>query len=74
MDLAQAEKIIAIIGALVVATFAVIGLRGEWHKNGLDDVVTKILLGLMAFGCILVILAGVNVLPVATGANPHPGV
>ena len=74
MDLAQTEKIIAIIGALVVAFFACAGLKGEWYKNGLDDVVTKILLGLMAFGCVLVILAGLNVLPVATGANPHPGV
>jgi NADH:ubiquinone oxidoreductase subunit 6 (subunit J) len=64
--LAGPEKIIALIGAIVVFTFAVIGLRGEWHKNGLDDQVTKLLLGLMALGCIFVVLA-------ATGILPRPG-
>ena len=65
--LAGIEKIIALIGAVIVFVFAVIGLRGEWHKNGLDDNVTKILLGLMAFGCILVVLAAFGVLPRAGG-------
>lgn len=64
--LAGPERVIALIGAVVVFTFAVIGLRGEWHKNGLDDQVTKLLLGLMALGCILVVLA-------ATGILPRPG-
>jgi NADH:ubiquinone oxidoreductase subunit 6 (subunit J) len=63
MELASIEKIVAFVGALVVFTFAVIGLRGEWPKNGLDDNVTKLLLGLMAFGCILVVLACFGVLP-----------
>ena len=73
-QLAQTEKIIAIIGAIVVGTFASISLRNEWRKTGLDDQITKILLGLMAFGCVLVILAGLNVLPHGTGVSPHPGV
>jgi hypothetical protein len=63
MDLASIEKIVAFVGALIVFTFALIGLRGEWPKNGLDDNVTKLLLGLMAFGCILVVLACFGVLP-----------
>jgi len=67
MELANIEKIVAFVGALVVFTFAVIGLRGEWHKNGLDDNVTKVLLGLMAFGCILVVLACFGVLPHTAG-------
>ena len=62
-QLAGPEKIIALIGALVVGFFAIVGLRGEWHKTGLDDQVTKLLLGLMAVGCVLVILASTNVLP-----------
>lgn len=70
----EVEKIVAIIGAVVVGTFALIGLRGEWKKTGLDDNITKILLALMAFGCVLVLLAGFDVLPHATGASPHPGV
>lgn len=57
------EKIFALIGAVVVFVFALIGLRGEWKKTGLDDNVTKILLGLMAFGCLLVLLAVGGILP-----------
>ena len=67
MELANIEKIVAFVGALVVFSFAIIGLRGEWHKSGLDDNVTKVLLGLMAFGCILVVLACVGVLPHTAG-------
>jgi NADH:ubiquinone oxidoreductase subunit 6 (subunit J) len=66
--LAGVEKIIALIGAIVVFTFALIGLRGEWKKTGLDDQVTKLLLGLMAFGCVLVVLAAFGVLPRGGGA------
>ena len=60
---ANIEKYVAFAGAVVVFYFAIVGLRGEWHKNGLDDNVTKVLLGLMAFGCILVVLACFGVLP-----------
>jgi NADH:ubiquinone oxidoreductase subunit 6 (subunit J) len=67
MELANVEKIVAFVGALVVFYFAIVGLRGEWHKNGLDDNVTKVLLGLMAFGCILVVLACFGVLPHTAG-------
>ncbi|BDE05106.1 hypothetical protein WPS_03820 [Vulcanimicrobium alpinum] len=66
--LAGVEKIIALIGAVAVFVFAIIGLRGEWRKTGLDDNVTKVLLGLMAFGCILVLLASFGVLPRGGGA------
>jgi hypothetical protein len=66
--LASTEKVIAAIGAVIVFIFAIIGLRGEWPKTGLDDNVTKILLGLMAFGCILVLLACGGVLPRGGGA------
>jgi hypothetical protein len=62
-SLANIEKIVALIGGAVVFTFAIIGLRGEWPKNGLDDNVTKLLLGLMALGCVLVALACFGILP-----------
>ena len=69
-SLAGPEKIVALIGAVIVFVFAIVGLRGEWHKSGLDDQVTKLLLGLMACGCILVALACFGVLPrVAGGAT-----
>jgi hypothetical protein len=72
--LAGTEKIIAAIGAVVVFIFAIVGLRGEWPKMGLDDIVTKLLLGLMAFGCCLVILACFGVLPHIGAATPATGV
>jgi hypothetical protein len=62
-QLAGPEKIIAIIGALIVGYFALVSLKGEWKKTGLDDQVTKLLLGLMALGCVLVLLAATGVLP-----------
>jgi len=63
MDLAVLEKSVATVGAIVVFVFALIGLKGEWPKSGLDDIVTKLLLGLMAFGCLLVLLATAGILP-----------
>jgi NADH:ubiquinone oxidoreductase subunit 6 (subunit J) len=68
------EKIVAMIGAIVVGYFSIVSLRGEWKKTGLDDTVTKGLLGLLVLGCVFVILAGVGILPTSTGANIHPGV
>lgn len=66
-NVANVEKVVAFIGAVIVFWFAIVGLRGEWHKNGLDDNVTKVLLGLMAFGCILVVLACFGILPHTAG-------
>lgn len=68
MDLASIEKIIAAVGAVGVAWFALVSLKGEWNKTGLDDQVTKLLLGLMAFGCVLVLLAAAGILPRGGGA------
>ncbi|HTW82686.1 MAG TPA: hypothetical protein VMD91_01310 [Candidatus Sulfotelmatobacter sp.] len=72
--LAGTEKIVAAIGAVVVFIFAIVGLRGEWPKMGLDDIVTKLLLGLMAFGCCLVILACLGILPHVSPSTPSTGV
>jgi len=63
MSLEMIEKAVAFIGALVVGFYAVVALRGEWHKTGLDDHVTKLLLGLMGLGCLFVLLAVFGVLP-----------
>jgi peptidase E len=56
------EKSIAFVFAFVVGGTTTIQLRNDWHSTGLDNVVTKILLGLMAFGCVLVILATLGIL------------
>jgi hypothetical protein len=56
------EKSIAFVFAFVVGGTTTIQLRNDWNSTGLDNVVTKILLGLMAFGCVLVILATLGIL------------
>ena len=64
MNEALIERAIALIGALVVGITACIQLKNDWAARGLDATVTKLLLGLMAFGCVLALLAAVNVLGV----------
>jgi hypothetical protein len=56
------EKVIALVGALLVGVLALLALKADWKTTGLDNNFTKILLGLMAFGCVLVVLAATNVI------------
>jgi hypothetical protein len=56
------EKSIAFVLALVVGGTTSVQLRNDWHTTGLDNIVTKVLLGLMAFGGLLVLLACFGVL------------
>ncbi len=61
--LAIPEKIFAAIAAIVIGVLAIIALRNDWKTTGLDNNVTKLLLGLMAFGCVLVLVASFGILP-----------
>jgi hypothetical protein len=61
MSASAVERIIALVGAIVVAGCALTSLRAEWKKNGLDDHVTKIMLALLTVGCIIVVLVAVGV-------------
>jgi hypothetical protein len=54
--------LLALFGALLVGITAFVQLRNDWAARGLDAAVTKLLLGLMAFGCFLALLAAVHVL------------
>jgi hypothetical protein len=56
------EKGIAFVLAIVVGGTTSFQLYKDWGTRGLDNNVTKLLLGLMAFGCVLVILACFGVL------------
>jgi hypothetical protein len=62
MDLAVIERSVALIGAIVVGAFASIALKEDWKATGLDNNTTKLLLGLMAFGCIMVFFAAIGVI------------
>lgn len=55
-------KLIALVGAIIVGVTATIQLKNDWAAKGLDAAVTKVLLGLMAFGCVLVFFASLNML------------
>ncbi len=59
---ATVEKSVAFVLALLVGGTTSFQLYKDWATVGLDNQVTKLLLGLMAFGCVLVILACVGVL------------
>lgn len=62
MDVAVLERGIALVGAIVVGVFASIALKDDWKTTGLDNNTTKLLLGLMAFGCVLVFFAAIGVI------------
>lgn len=59
---ATIEKGLALVLALIVGGTTSVQLYRDWPSSGLDNSVTKVLLALMAFGCILVVLAAVGVL------------
>lgn len=50
------------MGAILVGITAVVQLKNDWGAHGLDATVTKLLLGLMAVGCVLAVLAALHVL------------
>jgi hypothetical protein len=62
MELALVERGVALIGAIIVGVFALIALKDDWHAEGLDNNTTKLLLGLMAFGCVMVFCAAIGVI------------
>ncbi len=61
--LSGTEKVFAGIAAVVIGVLALIALKNDWKTTGLDNNVTKLLLGLMAFGCVLVLVASFGLLP-----------
>ncbi len=62
MSAALVERGLALISSIVVGVTATIQLRNELPVKGLDAAVTKLLLGLMAIGCVLAFFAAVGVL------------
>jgi len=55
VEAAVVERIIAGLGALVVAFFALKALVEEWRKTALEDHVTKIMMVLLTIGCVIVL-------------------
>ena len=55
-------KGIAFVGAILVGGTSFWQLKTDWAARGLDATVTKILLGLLVVGCVLVLFASVGLL------------
>jgi hypothetical protein len=64
MTEALVERGVAFAGAILVGVTAIVQLKNDWAARGLDADVTKLLLGLMAFGCVLALLAALKILGV----------
>ncbi|HEX5274593.1 MAG TPA: hypothetical protein VFW34_04895 [Candidatus Rubrimentiphilum sp.] len=59
---AHIERILAVFFGIVVFLVAIIALRNDWKSQGIENQVFKIMLGLLALGAILGILAALGVL------------
>jgi|GEM_PF-6179907 len=62
MDIGRIADVIAAIGAILVAVFALRFLRKEWNLKGADIAVTKVMLSLLVIGCIEAFLVGLRIL------------
>ncbi len=59
---AHIERILAILFGIVVFFVAIVALKNDWKSQGIENQVFKIMLGLLALGAILGILAALGVL------------
>ncbi len=60
--LAHTERILAVVFGLVVFGVAAVALKNDWESKGIENQVFKVMLGLLALGAVLAILAAFNVL------------
>ena len=60
--LATIEKIVAVIGAIIVAAAAIVALKNDWKTPGLENHVFKVMLGLLALGAVLAFFAAIGIL------------
>lgn len=62
MNIEMMERIIAIVGGIIVGIVAINALRVDWSAKGNDNQVFKVMLALLALGALLAVLAGAHVL------------
>ena len=60
--IALVERALAVFFGVVVFVVAAIALRNDWKSEGIENQVFKIMLGLLALGAVLGILAAFGVL------------
>ena len=69
MELDVILRVVAFVGAVVVGMSALQSLVAEWPKKGLDDHVTKVMLALLALGCVIVVLVAFGFFPGIAGRS-----
>jgi len=62
MNAVMLERVVAVIGAIVVAATAGVALKNDWRTPGLENNVFKGMLGLLALGAVLAFFAAIGVL------------
>ena len=67
MELDVVLRVVSFVGAVIVGLSALLSLHAEWPKKGLDDHVTKVMLALLALGCVIVILVAFGFFPGIAG-------
>ncbi|HET9391945.1 MAG TPA: hypothetical protein VFO29_00290 [Candidatus Rubrimentiphilum sp.] len=60
--IALVERVLAVIFGIVVFVVAAIALKNDWKSEGIENQVFKLMLGLLALGAVLGILAAFGVL------------
>lgn len=61
-NLAHVERGLAVFFGIVVFCVAAVALKNDWKSKGIENQVFKMMLGLLALGAFLAILAALNVL------------
>jgi hypothetical protein len=69
MELDVVLRLVAFVGAVIVGLSALQSLVAEWPKRGLDDHVTKVMLALLALGCVIVVLVAFGFFPGIAGPS-----
>lgn len=59
---AHAERALAVFFGIAVFFVAAIALKNDWKAKGVENQVFKLMLGLLALGAFLAILAALNIL------------
>lgn len=62
MNVIMLERVVAVIGAILVGSTASVALRNDWRTPGLENHVFKLMLGLLALGAVLAFFAAIGVL------------
>ena len=60
MDIHVIERVVAAAGAILVGVLALRSLADEWHKTNLDDQVAKVMMTLLAIGCVLALFVALG--------------